>query len=130
MCEKLLETTKRGSKPQAAVEICEQMIDTSREIAPVGRLDIDTEGLLLLTDDGKLTHELLSPKKHVDKTYYAEVDGEITTDVVKGFEEGSEYGEKNPSAPGKLVVLRNLGGGEDAVPVELFLPKALAWRLW
>ena len=115
------------NKPQGVISATEdnqhktvvELIDTSREIAPVGRLDIDTEGLLLLTDDGKLTHELLSPKKHVDKTYYAEVDGEITAEAVKGFEEGIEYGEKNPSAPGKLVVLRNLGGGEDAVPVEL-----------
>lgn len=101
------------NKPQGVISATEdnqhktvvELIDTSREIAPVGRLDIDTEGLLLLTDDGKLTHELLSPKKHVDKTYYAEVDGEITAEVVKGFEEGIEYGEKNPSAPGKLVVL-------------------------
>ena len=88
------------NKPQGVISATEdnqhktvvELIDTSREIAPVGRLDIDTEGLLLLTDDGKLTHELLSPKKHVDKTYYAEVDGEITADVVKGFEEGIEYG--------------------------------------
>ena len=103
------------NKPQGVISATEdnqhktvvELIDTSREIAPVGRLDIDTEGLLLLTDDGKLTHELLSPKKHVDKTYYAEVDGEITAEVVKGFEEGIEYGEKNPSAPGKLVILKD-----------------------
>lgn len=107
------------NKPQGVISATEdnqhktvvELIDTSREIAPVGRLDIDTEGLLLLTDDGKLTHELLSPKKHVDKTYYAEVDGEITAEVVKGFEEGIEYGEKNPSAPGKLVVL---DGADDS----------------
>lgn len=103
------------NKPQGVVSATEdskyktvvELVDTSREIAPVGRLDIDTEGLLLLTDDGKLTHDLLSPKKHVDKTYYAEVDGEITQEVVKGFEEGIEYGEKNPSAPGKLVLIGN-----------------------
>lgn len=46
-----------------------------RGIAPVGRLDKDTEGLLLLTDDGELTHRLLSPKYHVDKVYYARVEG-------------------------------------------------------
>lgn len=109
------------NKPQGVISATEdnqhktvvELIDTSREIAPAGRLDIDTEGLLLLTDDGKLTHELLSPKKHVDKTYYAEVDGEITAEVVKGFEEGIEYGEKNPSAPGKLVVLDGVGEDED-----------------
>ena len=81
------------------------LIDTGRDIAPVGRLDIDTEGLMLLTDDGKLAHSLLSPKKHVDKVYYAEVDGEITEDVIKGFEEGIDYGEDKPSAPGKLEII-------------------------
>lgn len=81
------------------------LIDTNREIAPVGRLDIDTEGLLLLTDDGKLAHRLLSPKKHVDKVYYAEVDGDITEEMVKGFEEGIEYGEDKPSEPGKLEII-------------------------
>lgn len=81
------------------------LIDTGRGIAPVGRLDIDTEGLMLLTDDGKLAHSLLSPKKHVDKVYYAEVDGEITEDVIKGFEEGIDYGEDKPSAPGKLEII-------------------------
>lgn len=84
--------------------VCD-IVKTHRDIAPVGRLDIDTEGLLLLTDDGKLAHELLSPKKHVDKTYYAEVDGNITEEVIKGFEEGIDYGEDKPSMPGKLEVI-------------------------
>lgn len=79
-----------------------QLIETSRDIAPVGRLDIDTEGLLLLTDDGKLAHQLISPKKHVDKVYYAELDGPVTEDMIKGFEEGVDYGEDKPSLPGKL----------------------------
>lgn len=55
---------------------------------PVGRLDKDTEGLLLLTNDGQLAHDLLSPKKHVDKTYYAEIEEEVTEDDVKEFAEG------------------------------------------
>lgn len=86
--------------------VCD-LIDTSREIAPVGRLDIDTEGLILLTDDGKLAHKLISPKSHVDKTYYTEVDGVITTDVVKGFEKGINYGEDKPSLPGKLEIIKD-----------------------
>lgn len=81
--------------------VCD-LIECSRDIAPVGRLDIDTEGLLLLTDDGKLAHQLLSPKKHVDKVYYVEVDGKITEDVINGFETGVDYGEDKPSQPGKL----------------------------
>ena len=81
------------------------LIDTEREIAPVGRLDIDTEGLLLLTDDGKLAHRLLAPKNHVDKVYYVEVEGQITEDAVKGFKEGLDYGEDKPSKPGKLEII-------------------------
>ena len=91
------------------------LIETSREISPVGRLDIDTEGLMLLTDDGKLAHQLLSPKKHVDKVYYAEVDANITEEVIRGFEEGVDYGEDKPSAPGKLEVTEITYGKEGTV---------------
>ncbi len=55
---------------------------------PAGRLDKDTEGLLLLTNDGALAHELLSPKKHVDKTYFVRVDGQLDGDDVTAFEAG------------------------------------------
>ncbi|MFC3212581.1 pseudouridine synthase [Planomicrobium okeanokoites] len=55
---------------------------------PVGRLDKDTEGLLLLTNDGKLAHELLSPKKHVAKTYYARIDGVVTEEDGEAFRNG------------------------------------------
>ena len=58
------------------------------DLFPVGRLDIDTEGLLLLTNDGVLAHELLSPKKHVPKKYYSKVEGCVTTEDIKAFEEG------------------------------------------
>ena len=57
----------------------------SKEVFPVGRLDIDTHGLLLLTNDGKLAHALLSPKRHVDKTYLAQVDGIMTDADVETF---------------------------------------------
>jgi len=62
--------------------------DKFYEPFPVGRLDKDSEGLLLLTNDGILNHDLLSPKKHVDKTYYVEVDGELTKEDIEKFEEG------------------------------------------
>lgn len=62
--------------------------DRKKDVYPVGRLDIDTEGLLLLTNDGKLTHELLSPKKHVPKVYYAKVEGEVTKEDVEVLAEG------------------------------------------
>ncbi|MCY7153809.1 pseudouridine synthase [Streptococcus mitis] len=60
----------------------------SKEVFPVGRLDIDTHGLLLLTNDGRLAHALLSPKRHVDKTYLAQVKGMMTQEDVETFAEG------------------------------------------
>ena len=60
----------------------------AKEVFPVGRLDIDTHGLLLLTNDGKLAHALLSPKRHVDKTYLAQVDGIMTKEDVETFAKG------------------------------------------
>ncbi len=59
-----------------------------RGLFPAGRLDKDTTGLLLLTDDGDLAHRLLSPKKHVDKVYLARVEGRIDTEDVKALAEG------------------------------------------
>ena len=60
----------------------------SKEVFPVGRLDIDTHGLLLLTNDGKLAHALLSPKRHVEKTYLALVKGMMTNADVETFAQG------------------------------------------
>lgn len=69
--------------------------DTARlkEVFPVGRLDMDTTGLLLLTNNGQLAHALLSPKKHVDKTYVAEVAGVMTPDDVARFEAGIQLSD-------------------------------------
>ncbi len=73
---------------------------------PVGRLDKDTEGLLLLTNDGQLTHNLLSPKKHVDKLYYAEVEEEVTDEDVKAFQEGILLTNENyKTLPAKLEII-------------------------
>lgn len=62
--------------------------DYRSDLFPVGRLDKDTEGLLLITNDGKLAHELLSPKKHVEKEYFAEVNGVMTAEDQQQFTEG------------------------------------------
>lgn len=59
-----------------------------KDLAPVGRLDKDTEGLLLFTNDGKLNHKLLSPKSHVDKTYYVEVENDLRTEDLISLENG------------------------------------------
>lgn len=77
----------------------------SRELFPVGRLDRDTEGLLLLTTDGALAHALLSPAKHVEKCYFVRVDGVITKEDVAAFLEGLAIGDKKLTKP---AVLANL----------------------
>lgn len=75
---------------------------------PVGRLDKDSEGLLLITNDGKLSHDLLSPKKHVDKTYYVEVDEEVTENDVTAFEKGVILKEDNyKTLPAKLQIIES-----------------------
>ena len=76
-----------------------------REVFPVGRLDKDTEGLLLLTDDGELAHRLLSPKKHVDKVYFARLDGTVPQDAAKRFAEGIQVGQDYKALPAKLEIL-------------------------
>ena len=76
-----------------------------KDLFPVGRLDRDTEGLLLLTNDGKLAHELLSPKKHVDKTYYAELDRELSPDGALRLEAGVDIGDERPTLPCSLRLL-------------------------
>lgn len=76
-----------------------------KDLFPVGRLDKDTEGLLFLTNDGELAHKLLSPKKHVDKTYFARIDGAVTQEDVEAFKHGLDIGEKNLTMPAKLEIL-------------------------
>lgn len=72
---------------------------------PVGRLDKDTEGLLLITNDGELSHNLLSPTKHVDKKYYVELNGSLIASDIELFQEGLDIGEKNLTKPAKLEII-------------------------
>ena len=74
-------------------------------LAPVGRLDKDTEGLLLLTNDGELAHRLLSPKYHVDKRYFARVDGELSATDAEAFACGMTLGDGLECLPAGLEVL-------------------------
>ncbi len=77
-----------------------------QELFPVGRLDIDTEGLLLLTNDGALAHDLLSPRKHIKKTYFARTRGIVTSEDVVKFEAGIDIGEKRATLPAELKILK------------------------
>ncbi len=76
-----------------------------KDLFPVGRLDKDTEGLLIITNDGPLAHQLLVPKHHIDKTYYAIVTGTITEDDQSAFTRGIRYDEKLTALPATLRVL-------------------------
>ena len=91
--------------------------DRKNGLFPVGRLDKDTEGLLLLTDDGELAHRLLSPKKHVDKTYYAKIDGQVTEEHVKHFREGLDIGDEKKTLPAVLTIL--LSGPVSEIEVTI-----------
>lgn len=81
----------------------------AQTLHPVGRLDKDTEGLLLLTRDGSLSHALLSPKKHVVKTYFVVISGMPDPAIQNGFREGLEIGGKKKTLPAKIVFLASPG---------------------
>ena len=100
------------NKPQGVVSATEDnkyqtvidLIDgkNRKDLFPVGRLDIDTEGLLLITNDGPLAHRLLAPKKHVDKTYLVETREKVTEDMVLKLEQGVDIGEEKLTLPAKV----------------------------
>lgn len=79
--------------------------DTLTNPFTVGRLDKDTEGLLIITNDGTLAHNLLSPKKHIDKTYYAKIDGEVLLEDVKAFAEGIALDDGYICKPARLEII-------------------------
>ena len=91
---------------------CKTVIDYLKNeqvsgLFPVGRLDKDTEGLLIITNDGELAHKLLSPKKHVEKKYYARIKGNLPNDVEKRFEDGLDIGDEKKTLPARIEVLQN-----------------------
>lgn len=88
-----------------------------KQLFPVGRLDKDTEGLLLLTNDGALAHQLLSPKKHVSKVYYARIAGCVTKEDVQAFSEGLDLGDFT-SMPAELKILS--AGEESEIEVTVY----------
>jgi 16S rRNA pseudouridine516 synthase len=83
---------------------------------PVGRLDKDTEGLLLLTNDGKLAHQLLSPRKHVDKTYFAKLDGVVGEEAIFAFQQGVQLDDGYVTMP---AVLKLIGDAIQSNEIEI-----------
>lgn len=82
-----------------------------KDLFPVGRLDKDTEGLLLITNDGELAHRLLSPSKHVDKVYLARIDGTVSEEDVNAFKKGLDIGDETLTKPARLEILSS---GEES----------------
>ncbi|GEN58025.1 pseudouridine synthase [Halolactibacillus alkaliphilus] len=84
---------------------------------PVGRLDKDTEGLLLITNDGKLAHQLLSPKKDVGKCYYAKIDGKVTEEDIEVFKAGVVLDDGYKTKPAELMIISS----DDVSEIELVI---------
>lgn len=80
--------------------------DKRKGIFPVGRLDKDTTGLLLITNDGALSHQLLSPKKHVEKEYFALIEGMVTEELVAVFSKGIRISPDFTTMPSKLKIVK------------------------
>lgn len=97
-------TAKQDNVHKTVMEYFPEEI-RAKDIAPVGRLDLDTEGLLLFTNDGPLTHHLLSPTHHIPKTYYAMLDKEVPASAVEQFKVGVDIGDDKPTLPAELVIL-------------------------
>ena len=118
------------NKPAGVVSATEDRRDTTvidlikekkrKDLFPVGRLDKDTEGLLLITNDGDLAHRLLAPKKHVDKVYYAKIDGMVTEEDVKRFAKGIDIGaeEEEMTRPAKLDIMKSAEESEIRLTIH------------
>src|SRR5690606_1879512 len=96
----------------------------ARALFPVGRLDKDTEGLLLLTDDGKLAHDLLSPRKHVPKTYRALVAGEVGEKEAEAMRRGVELDDGYVTLPARLRTLAAASATEAGLHPDMAEPYA------
>ena len=94
----VVSSTREG----ASVTVVELLSDEGvKNLSPIGRLDKDTVGLLLLTDDGALLHDLISPSKHVGKEYLVVPEHSLTDDDLKKLEEGVDIGDDKPTIPAK-----------------------------
>ncbi|MCD8327952.1 MAG: rRNA pseudouridine synthase [Ruminococcus sp.] len=93
-------STKDGASPTVLELVPKELYREG--LFPAGRLDKDTEGLVLITDDGELSHKMLSPKNHVDKKYYVELERDIREDTARLFEEGITIDGNEKCLPAKL----------------------------
>ena len=109
-------TAARDSHAQTVMDLLPEAL-SRRKVLPVGRLDKDTTGLLLLTNDGALAHSLLDPKRHVWKKYIARVEGRLAEADIQAFEAGVELSDFT-AKPAKLTILE-AGDAESTGEVEV-----------
>ena len=107
-------SASRDKKAETVVDLITEK--RRKDLFPVGRLDKDTEGLLLITNDGALSHSLLSPKHNVPKVYYFRVDGSIKEEMAERFLRGLEVDKEFTALPAKLQIIRS---GEEESEAEL-----------
>lgn len=107
-------TATKDNHEQTVMDLLPQTI--GKNMFPVGRLDKDTEGLLLITNDGELAHNLLSPRKHVAKVYYVECTGKLTSQKIEVLQQGVDIGDKELTCP---AVVEKLQVTENAFCINL-----------
>jgi len=95
-----------------------ELVPQNRDLFPVGRLDKDTEGLLLITNDGGMAHRMLSPRRHVDKTYLAVLDRPAEKAYIALFSAGVDIGDDMPTLPARLVICDDKSPEIDYLPEE------------
>ncbi|MBN1467293.1 MAG: 16S rRNA pseudouridine(516) synthase [Fusobacteriaceae bacterium] len=100
-------TATEDKKEKTVMEILPEWV-VKKDLSPVGRLDKDTEGLLLFTNDGKLSHELLSPKKHVEKIYEVHLENEISNESIEKLESGVIILDGYLTKPAKVEKISDL----------------------
>lgn len=112
-----------ATKDNTAPTVLSLIKEGRKDLFPVGRLDKDTEGLLLITNDGELSHKLLSPKRHVDKTYYAVTKGIMDDNDITAFQNGLVIGDEDldVALPAKLNILKTENGEKDLSYIEVTL---------
>lgn len=110
-------SASKGNNYKTVVDILPEEMKR-KNLFPAGRLDKDTTGFVLITDDGELAHRILSPKKHVEKTYQATLDKSVTHSVIKGFEKGIILKDETEFQSAKLKTLDETGINVEIVIKE------------
>lgn len=117
MLNKAMGVVSTASDPEGRPTVLDGLPDDVR-LYPIGRLDIDTTGLLLITNDGDLAHRLMHPRSKVPKTYEALVDGRVSSAAVRSLRNGIEL-EDGPTQPAKVEVLDRQAAGGTWLRIEI-----------